>query len=57
MERLVGTNGSTAKGLHGLHFFVRSGRVRQRINQILRGGHNGEGSNQVVQRSKGLWVY
>jgi hypothetical protein len=26
-------------------------------NKIFKGGCNGEGSSQVVQRSKGLWVY
>ena len=51
------SRGTGLKGLHGLRFFVRSGRVWQLINQILRGGCNGERSSQVVQRSKGLWVY
>jgi hypothetical protein len=51
------SQGTGLKGLHGLGLFVRSGRVWQLINQILRGGCGGEGSSQVVQRSKGLWVY
>jgi hypothetical protein len=51
------SQGTGLKGLHGLRLFVRSGMVWQLINQILMGGCGGEGSNQVVQRSKGLWVY
>jgi hypothetical protein len=42
----VGTGRLTTKGLHGLRLFVRSGIVWQLINQILRGGCNGEGSSQ-----------
>ena len=60
LKGVKGTEGSQGTGLKdpdGLRFFVRSGRVWQLINQILRGGCNGEGSSQVVQRSKGLWVY
>jgi hypothetical protein len=57
VERFVGTGRLTTKGLHGLWLFVRSGMVWQLINQILMGGCGGEGSSQVVQRSKGLWVY
>jgi len=51
------SQGTGLKGLHGLRLFVRSGMVWQLINQILRGDCGGEGSSQVVQRSKGLWVY
>ncbi len=51
------SQGTGLKGLHGLRLFVRSGVAWQLINQILRGGCGGEGSSQVVQRSKGLWVY
>jgi hypothetical protein len=43
------SQGTGLKGLHGLRLFVRSGMVWQLINQILRGGCNGEGSSQVVQ--------
>ena len=51
------SQGTGLKGLHGLRLFVRSGMVWQLINQMLGGGWGGEGSSQVVQRSKGLWVY
>ena len=51
------SQGTGLKGLHGLRLFVRSGMAWQLMNQILRGGCGGEGSSQVVQRSKGLWVY
>jgi len=43
------SQGTVLKGLHGLGLFVRSGRVWQLINQILRGDCGGEGSSQVVQ--------
>jgi hypothetical protein len=56
-ERGRGQSGDRIEGLHGLRLFVRSGMAWQLINQILRGGCGGEGSSQVVQRSKGLWVY
>ena len=43
------SQGTGLKGPHALGFFVRSGMVWQLINQILRGGCNGERSSQVVQ--------
>jgi len=51
------SQGTGLKRLHTLRLFVRSGMAWQLINQILRGGCGGEGSSQVVQRSKGLWVH
>jgi hypothetical protein len=49
VERFVGIDRSTEKGLYALRFFVRSGRVWLLTNQILKGDFNGERSSQVVQ--------